>query len=696
MRTIQHITYALVIVTLTACGGGGGSDGGGSGDNKSTYSGQAFDAAIAGATVTVRTLNGMDLATTTTESDGTFSIRVPNGHDYLIFEVGQGSYTEQATGNRVHLAGEVLSAVVEPRSGQRTVSVNILSHLMAGVFLHDRENVFDFDGPAFDEAVTAVEGYSQIPPTATRLKDLAAVSSVSSIDDSVKGSLFSAAVSQFVEDRIDIDGYTGMQTGGSYSSIAFSQLLYQDVLADGKLDGQGSTGQLSFGALNIESNTYRDGLALAMVGFVRSSDNRSGIAVSNMLDYATHLSAVQNNDTAVLFSNQSPEPISGIEPTISNLAPEDQEPAYGMTQFTFDVMDFAGIQSVEFTFGNNPTETTSNFENPAFTVDTTQYADGTYPVVIEATNLSGNTATETIDVIVSNEGTTISNLDPGEGGVVRGTYQLEADMYDPVGIDYRYFYIDGDQQTGLTQTGTGYAKDIDTTIYSDGAHDFRVYAQNSVGDETEKTVSFTIDNTAPAVSNYPVDDGEFLDGQIQFAPSVTDPNGVARTALIVDGTQVATGLHNAAYTLDSSVYDEGEHTIRFEAEDSVGNLTVIEDVLQVDNQPPTVDIYFPEDGHTATSSFTAFWSIEDEGTAQDNSDNPDCGRPADFDGTHYAGCTYLYVGGTIYSGSYLQEQDSRSININNRPSGWNEIRVVAVDLNGTEAEDTISVNFQPE
>lgn len=686
------------LIAAAGCGGGGSGSSGGGDNAGATYKGQAFDAALSNAVVKVKTLGGQELASARTDNEGLYSVKVDSNSRFLIFEVGEGSYYEQATGQQVHLAGETLSAIVDTESGEKTININVLTHMQAGIFNYRLDNVFNGNAQsAFNETSLAIAAYADFDPKKSAFKDLSSLTNFNSVDGTAKGSLFSAGVSQFVLQLMEDDAWTDPQNGSVYSSIGFAQAMYEDALADGRLDGQGEAGPLQLGALNLDTNVYRDQLALAMIAFIKSGQNQSDLAVADILPYASRLSALQNGQVYSIFGNQSANPISEIAPTISNVSPGDQSAVHDIVQFTFDVTDFAGIQQVAFTFGDGPTETTSNFDNPVFEVETTAVTDGYYDVVIEATNLNGVSTTEEFQVIVSNDGTTISNHDPGEGQTVRGTYMFSVDMHDPVGINYKEFHIDSDLRTGWSQTSTGYAKSIDTTAYPDGSHVFNVWAQNAVNDEAESFVTFNIDNTAPSVHNYPVGEGDYLEGEVPFDLIIEDLSGIALAELLVDGTSVATGLDTDQFTLDSSLYSEGEHSVVFVTEDAVGNSTTIQNSLFVDNQPPVVDLYYPQDGITVTSDFTAFWTIDDEGTTDAPTDyhNENCGRFADFDGTHKPGCTYLYVGGTIYSGSWLAEQDSRSININNRGAGWNEIRIVAVDMNGTEVEDSINVNFQP-
>jgi len=668
---------AAWLIAAAGCGGGGGSDSGRGGDSSVTYQGQAFDAAISDGVVKVKTLGGQVLASAQTDSEGAYTVQVDSAARFLVFEVGEGSYYEQATGQKVHLAGETLSAIVDTESGQRSVNINVLTHMQAGIFHFRLDNVFNgIAQNAYSETQKAIIAYAGFDPKLSAFKDLSTFTNFNSVDGSAKGSLFSAGISQFVLQQMEDDAWTDPQNGSDYSSIAFAQVMYDDAAADGRLDGQGENGPLQLGTLNLETNVYRDQLALAMIVFVKSGQNQSDLAVTDILPYASRLSALQNGQVFSIFGNQSTNPISEIAPTISNVSPGDQSAVHDTTQFTFDVTDFAGVQQVAFTFGDGPTETTSNFESPVFAVDTTAYMDGFFDVVIQATNLSGVTTTESFQVIVSNDGTTISNHNPAEGQTVRGTYMFSVDMHDAVGITYKAFHIDSVQHTGWSQTSSGYAKSIDTTAYADGSHTFKVWAQNSVNDETESSITFSIDNTAPTVQNYPVEEGDYLEGEVPFDLTIEDLSGIAIAELFIDGSSVAVGLDENSFILDSSLYSEGEHSVEFITQDSVGNSNTFVNSLFVDNLAPTVGIWYPEDGYTATSEFNLRWDQEDATGWGDTQ------AEVLIDGEHYG-----FVSNHI---------EQRWINIaNGRAPGWHEVTVKVTDASGKVTTDSVMVNFQP-
>ena len=101
--------------------------------------------------------------------------------------------------------------------------------------------------------------------------------------------------------------------------------------------------------------------------------------------------------------------------------------------------------------------------------------------------------------------------------------------------------------------------ELDTTKLADGEHTLVVAS----GTDT-KTVHFTVDNTAPAISAG-VSDGETLTGSITLAPTVTDDSAVT-TAVILDGEEIAVPYSASAWELG-----KGEHTLEVYATDRAGN-----------------------------------------------------------------------------------------------------------------------------
>ena len=110
---------------------------------------------------------------------------------------------------------------------------------------------------------------------------------------------------------------------------------------------------------------------------------------------------------------------------------------------------------------------------------------------------------------------------------------------------------------------TAVGAEIDTTKLAEGAHTL------TVSDGTNsKTVTFIVDNTAPAVE-LGVQDGETFSGEITLKPTISDDNELAETVITLDGQPVSGEIDTNAVTLGA-----GEHTLAVYARDAAGNETV--------------------------------------------------------------------------------------------------------------------------
>lgn len=668
MKFLLGSIVVLISVFLTACDSSGD---GGAVSPPTTMTGQVFDAEIANATVEVVTLDNQLLATSQTDASGNFSVTFSGQPAQVLkFVASEGSYFEQAGGAQVFLTNETLISYVDYEPSQEAyVPINVLTHMAAGIFEYQLEQGQGGNLAAVQAGMNQYAGFSVESTSMWNLSDQVQVIEFSAKE---KASLFSAGVSQFVYDTLIMDGNEGNQLGSFYTSISYAQTVYEDAKFDGILNGIGFNGTTGMGSRIFSTNHYRDQLALAMIKFVRSDFNMSNLSVSEVFNFASSLSSVSG--VSVLGSEPT-NPISNISPTISNANPSSNQPVSGQTNFTFDVADFAGIKGLSFKFSDGEEQYTSNFENPVFAVDTTQFSDGPYDVVISATNIGNQTAIETYQVIVSNVGTTISNLNPGQNQAVRAVHTFSADVFDAAGIPSRSFFIDSELHNGLTTTSTGYLKSIDTSMYADGSYTFKVEATNSFSVTTNKENTFIIDNTVPTLSDLGFDIGDFLIGTVNINPTLTDANGIALASLFFDNQLLSRTLHQNSFDLVTGSYDEGDHTVKIILADTVGNINTIETPVKIDNQAPTVNIWYPLDGDTVTSGFTLRWTQDDINGWGDT--------PA-----------RLYVGGLLY-GEILNDIEQRSININNRPAGNNVIEVVVTDATGKISSHSITVNFQP-
>ena len=106
--------------------------------------------------------------------------------------------------------------------------------------------------------------------------------------------------------------------------------------------------------------------------------------------------------------------------------------------------------------------------------------------------------------------------------------------------------------------------------------------------ETEVTVKF--DNTAPDLS-IDVDEGEYVNGEVEVDGSASDAEGLNATWFSIDGDVVSESL---PYTIDTTDFDDGAYDLVWGARDVAGNEKELVRHLYFDNTPPELEIFIPE------------------------------------------------------------------------------------------------------
>ncbi|NJM43279.1 MAG: carboxypeptidase regulatory-like domain-containing protein [Brachymonas sp.] len=131
-KHFRTLCAGLAVLTglLAGCGGGGGGAApatpAANPSVEATISGSVVKGVVAGGTVTVSSLSGTILGTTTTSPAGTYSLRITANGDVVV-EVQGGTYLDEATGQTVTL--NQLKAIISPTNGTQTVHLTPLTYL---------------------------------------------------------------------------------------------------------------------------------------------------------------------------------------------------------------------------------------------------------------------------------------------------------------------------------------------------------------------------------------------------------------------------------------------------------------------------------------------------------------------------------------------------------------------------------------
>ena len=242
------LLLSLLTLLLTAAGcwesrptvGPPGADAGG------TLSGLVIKGRVSGATVNVFRLTGAErgaqVATTTTDTNGAFSVGVGASEGPFLVVTTGGTFVDEASGAIIRLNADELTALVPTFPVGTHVEgllVTPISHLAAGFALRQVRMGTAEPGAASDEAWLLLNAHfggldwrHTVPTDVT-------VSTASQLDEGARAGLILAGLSQ--------EAYTaaeqaGLTPGGSINALSLTTTLYEDLTADGYFDGVGEGG----------------------------------------------------------------------------------------------------------------------------------------------------------------------------------------------------------------------------------------------------------------------------------------------------------------------------------------------------------------------------------------------------------------------------------------------------------------------
>lgn len=399
-RTV-HKTFALLSALLLGACGGGGSD---SHDAPSTPSGAVsgivFDSQVYNGTVSVLTSGGQTLASTTTDGNGDYRAGLQVDSQPVFLRVASGEYLEDATLNAIGLDGNtglVLRSVDFYQAGDDlNLSVTFFTTLASGLVEFLVQNQGLSTEVAIERAYAEIDAWAGFNTRRTRPVAVFNVANASPfLTDSIKAGFVAAGISELTR-------VVGVNTNGSqhttYTSISFIKLAYEDVKADGVLDGQGSGGQLTFGNLTITGDTYRTLLATRLLQYGNSNYNQTSLDFNDLVDYASDL----NLYAGELFNYTTAVDIKETKATVGQFLPAQGAVIYGGINASAIVSDPFGLLSVRYYMDGNFVASAPNPYLPIRSIDTLSFANGQHTLRIDVQNFFGNITSVTHTVTINN------------------------------------------------------------------------------------------------------------------------------------------------------------------------------------------------------------------------------------------------------------------------------------------------------
>lgn len=327
------------------------------------------------------------------------------------------------------------------------------------------------------------------------------------------------------------------------------------------------------------------------------------------------LSAGSNTVTAIVQDSQSRQAQAAISVVRDSVAPtveiarpapasqgRDARPVLEVSYA--DASPSSGLDLDSFEATLDATNIASSFTKAAtgatFT-PATNLADGPHTLVSAIRDRAGNrtqaSSTFTIDTVAP-----LLTLAPSNGSfTASGTPSLIATYADPdpgTGLDLASFraFVDGVDRTSSFTVGAVQASFAIPPAgrLSAGAHTFRSVIADRVGNVTDQTVTFVVDDVAPTVSITAPQDGSEVAAatpeiRFDFADNAAG-SGIAAAAvrLTLDGADVSGQLQVGAGSaqLTPPVLSDGEHQAVASVTDRVGNTASATSRFTVRTAPP--------------------------------------------------------------------------------------------------------------
>ncbi|MCD6383029.1 MAG: hypothetical protein J7L88_01045 [Thermoplasmata archaeon] len=343
----------------------------------------------------------------------------------------------------------------------------------------------------------------------------------------------------------------------------------------------------------------------AWIQMTKSGTQWTGTWDSTVITDGAHVLTVEAKDvTGLIGSSAVTIYVDNNPPTCVLNSPIDGQYVEGSVTFRAVASDLVGVHHVNITVFNrtvtmpfNPI--TSSYE---YTVSTKVYADGVYSAIAIAYDYVGHSKqSQNITFYIDNNAPTLSINSPSDGEIIGGQYVINVTSQDRFlnRVEYR---IDDMQWVRFNITGNYLTAIFNTTAVSDGSHTLTVRAMDNASHITQQSIGIIVDNNAPTCGIAAPTPDSYIEGVYTIKISASDTVGLKEVKAIIDGTDVLlTSLNKGTgyyeYSLNTMLYNDGNHTIMASVVDLAGHNTTYGPVLfHIDNNAPMVTVHSPYNG----------------------------------------------------------------------------------------------------
>ncbi len=347
-----------------------------------------------------------------------------------------------------------------------------------------------------------------------------------------------------------------------------------------------------------QASTFIDTLTLADGNHVIS------VVATNILG------AESQYDFTLLVSN------AGI--TISNITPQNDTYVRGTElRISADVTDPIGLTEVLFQIDYLPpvtAEIVNGVANKSFVFDTTSLVDGSHSLTITATNTALNSDSVIMQYNIDNSAP-VPELTIGDDAIIGGLFNVKGNTSDLLALSSSALFFSGSKVSEWADISIlSYL--LDTTTFTDGEHLMVLESRDVAGNVAVDSRLVTVDNTAPSIAIVSPLPNIVVGGSFIVNGSITDNlSAVGKVELQIDSVlyETQSNTNSPSFTVDSSAFDEGSHSVTLIAADAVGNSssTTVSNIL-VDLTPPTLALDANLEGKVVSGTISISGNISDQ------------------------------------------------------------------------------------
>jgi len=384
---------------LTGCSGG-------SGDlpperPKGRINGYAIDSAISNGTVSVYSfangVRGQKLGSGVTDNTGAFSVQIQAASQVVLVEITGGSYFEEASGKQVSLMdGQSLSSLVQYQSGH-AVSTNItpLTH-MATALAQFKIAQGAPAGQAITESFGVIDDFFGVNSRdVTSFNITKGTLDQTTLDPDVLYGFYMAGLSSWTA---WINQQNNHDAHSVYTSVGLVQLMYDDIRADGLLDGfiLDNTGNnplpLTLEKVSLNADAYRLAFSLHVIAAARGTQNKTGITSDNPDLMAAAQKLAGLDGTSPLLPDGTTALALGDQPISVSVDSTYYSGIFG-AQYSFAVIvdSLVGAESITISMdqSDNIVQTLGPLDAPQARLDLSALPSGQHTVYVAAANIFG-------------------------------------------------------------------------------------------------------------------------------------------------------------------------------------------------------------------------------------------------------------------------------------------------------------------